>query len=542
MIHAVKTRLRTWRSVRLLRHWQRFVGKLRPRLRRQLAFGPAQRNAAPRRVFIPMIETSHYQSLQILLIGRLLQQRGHKVMVLLCDSQLHACEVRSVRMRLADPCLNCRFTRTRIAPLFGLDVTVLGDHVPAPRASELRAQAERIVADYPARFDYLGVDLIPLVNDSVTRHYYGALPAEDSAEMRERRAQYLASAMLTTEVARAVHGSFAPDIVFSNMDVYCDWAPYHRYLAAHGARSSTVSISPFNFHALLLNYAQLYGSPLRFERWRNRRPGRDLTVPERAELAGFIDRRFAGLSQIFVENAYFEASGTIAETLRIDRRRRNIFLFSNVFWDVGLSEMGSLFSGVIDWVIETIRMLADRADCHLYIKTHPAEQYDSSSSLKGVWHHVRERFPELPANVTHIAPDMKIKPYDLFPYIDVGVVYGGTIGIEMMLRGIPVVLAGVAPYSRLGLVEEPASREDYRALLTGNLQARVAERDAAALFAYFYFIKTLIPWGLTRRAYSDNFEGFTYGTAADVEPGRDPHLDHLLECIVDADKIPEDWR
>ena len=87
----------------------------------------------------------------------------------------------------------------------------------------------------------------------------------------------------------------------------------------------------------------------------------------------------------------------------------------------------------------------------------------------------------------------------------------------MMLRGIPVVLAGVAPYSKLDLVEEPVNREQYRALLVGDAPARVAERDEAELFAYFYFIKSLIPWNLTGRAYADNFEGFAFGSAADLK-------------------------
>ena len=51
----------------------------------------------------------------------------------------------------------------------------------------------------------------------------------------------LVGGVITTEVARAVHESFDPDIVFSHMDVYCEWAPYHRYLGARGARTVTVS-------------------------------------------------------------------------------------------------------------------------------------------------------------------------------------------------------------------------------------------------------------------------------------------------------------
>ena len=41
---------------------------------------------------------------------------------------------------------------------------------------------------------------------------------------------------------------------------------------------------------------------------------------------------------------------------------------------------------------------------------------------------------------------MKIKPYDLFPYIDLGIIYSGTLGLEMALSNVPVVSVGCTPY------------------------------------------------------------------------------------------------
>ena len=83
----------------------------------------------------------------------------------------------------------------------------------------------------------------------------------------------------------------------------------------------------------------------------------------------------------------------------------------------------------------------------------------------------------------------------------------------------------------------------YRAALLGETASSEIDRDQLELFAYFYFIRTGIPWKLTMRAYDDhNFGGFTISSLEDLEKGRDPYLDHLCNCILDPDNtVTEAW-
>ena len=60
---------------------------------------------------------------------------------------------------------------------------------------------------------------------------------------------------------------------------------------------------------------------------------------------------------------------------------------------------------------------------------------------------------------------MKILTYDLFEFIDVGLVFNGTLGLEMILNDIPVIACGKTPYSNLDLVSEPLDAEEYKQLL-----------------------------------------------------------------------------
>jgi hypothetical protein len=52
------------------------------------------------------------------------------------------------------------------------------------------------------------------------------------------------------------------------------------------------------------------------------------------------------------------------------------------------------------------------------------------------------------------------------------------------------------------------------------------------LYAYFYFVKTLIPWTLTKQAYADEFNGFDFASISDLNFGKDKYLDHIINCIV----------
>lgn len=267
-----------------------------------------------------------------------------------------------------------------------------------------------------------------------------------------------------------------------------------------------------------------------------------LSNAEKEELAEHMGRRYSGTSQIFRDSRMFEASPAV-DCLEIDRDKRNVFLFSNIYWDVGMTERKSLYDGVIPWVLDSIESFAHDSRGHLYIKPHPAEVYDSSTSLKGIESFIRDRFPHLPENVSIIAPELRINTYDLFPLINLGVVFNGTLGLEMLLHDIPVVVTGLAPYGHLDGLSRPTTVEEYRNVLTGRTEPSRPSLNEVELFAYFYFVKMHIPWTLTERAFADDFRGFAFDSLEALEPGRDPYLDHLCSCILDPEHtVIEGWQ
>lgn len=542
----VPHRLRTQPWVQKLKTRIKFQFTLSGRLKRQLSFAKGRVTERPfvgKRILVPIIETSHYQHHQILGIAKALQVGGAEVKVLICGEVLDGCEIKSVRkIGDRDPCWSCRFQAGHTTPLYGLDIVKLADFVSASRRVDIRNDAhELVLRGQPIQRH--GIHLDQAVQDSVIRYYYGAVPAEADQVVKVQQAQAM-SALLTAEVAFRIDEQWQPDIVLCNMSCYSPWEAFYKYYQQNGTRFRMISLTQFDFKSVTFNQFELYGDSRRFRHYAQARSASALSSSERVELDRFMQERYSGQADIFRSLNFFKTNSIPSETnlLHIDRNKRNIFLFSNIYWDVGLSEQGSLYSDVISWVLGTIDLLKNKPSIHLYIKPHPGEVFDTASSLKGISRIIREKYPQLPDNVTIIEPEMKIKTYDLFPLIDLGVIFTGTLGLEMMLAAIPVVSTGATTHHGLGFAAEPKTEGDYLALLLGKKEPPKFSRADLELFAYFYFIRSNMPFTLTEQAYGDDFDGFTFDSLDQLLPGKDPLLDHLCNCIMDLDHtIVEAW-
>lgn len=490
---------------------------------------------------VPLLQTSHYQYYQILALAKALQIRGAAVCVLICDSVLDGCELKNSRRRDRDPCLTCRHNARDLVELFGLETVRLSDLITEDQKRWLGEQAAALALEYPPVYEYKGVEIIGMTNDSVTRHYYGAVPAENSRELQAARRRYLYSALVGTDVAEQLHRDWHPTALMNDMAVYADWGPYARYFSQRGVPFNLVSMAPFNMNAVMLNYEQIYTGTDRFDRWRADRELEFLDAAEQQALQAFINERFAiggGFEQRF---GWFASDGGNFQLC--SKGERNVFLFPNLAWDKGIIYGDGLYRSVTDWVMDSVEILARQPDCHLYVKTHPAESYGSAHSGQGMEDSIRQRFGEIPSTVTIIPPELKLRAYDLFPMIDLGIVYNGTVGLEMLLKGIPVVVAGAAPYGGHGLALEPHTKSDYEDALLGRIKPLHPDARLVELFAYFYFIKSQIPWRLTPRVYFDDFRGFAFDRLDDLLPGKDPYLDHLCSCILEPGLVAvEAWK
>ena len=79
--------------------------------------------------------------------------------------------------------------------------------------------------------------------------------------------------------------------------------------------------------------------------------------------------------------------------------------------------------------------------------------------------------------------------------------------------------------------------------MLGEEKVIIPDQERVELFAYFYFIKSKIPWNLTEKAYGERFKGFTFNNLNEILPSKNKILDHLCDCIIAKDEkiVPEAW-
>lgn len=523
---------------------KRLKNKIIPNLKKQLFFADSTPRLATHyepTILIPYIETSHYCLYLMLIIGKALQLRGAKVNFLYCDNVLSACERISIHSQGIDVCRECRMNQEKLLPLYNLNSIKLGDLVSSQMRQDIQQRAKSICADYPEKFDYFGINLIPMVDDSVLRYFYGG-SARTTVELNEIRSRHMATAMISTYAAKEIKSMYKPDIILSLMFVYSAFQPYFDYYKQQGVRTVSLDMSCEVDSAVNISAMELYYSGDRFNNYLISRNNQPLNDNERDQLNQHLNNRYSGNNVYFKMTSMFDGSVDPRQILKINSAKKNIFLFPNLFWDVGVRLIGGLYPNVCEWVISTIDIVKENKDCHLYIKPHPIEKYNFTASQKSISDYIYEKFPVLPENVTIIDPGLKINTYKLLPYIDLGVLYSGTLGLELLLNNISVVIAGEAFYSRLGFCHEPKNINDYSdVLFSRKNQQMKANKELVELFAYFYFIKRVIPFDIMKPIYNNNnFEKYNIDSLDDLLPGKNYYLDHVCDCIL-HDKLPESW-
>ena len=101
---------------------------------------------------------------------------------------------------------------------------------------------------------------------------------------------------------------------------------------------------------------------------------------------------------------------------------------------------------------------AARPDVQLVVRIHPGERYTKGPSVADV---VKQALPELPEHIHLVAANDPVNTYDLVEIADLGLVYTTTVGMEMAMSGVPVIVAGQTHYRGRGFTLDPDSWEAY---------------------------------------------------------------------------------
>ena len=274
------------------------------------------------------------------------------------------------------------------------------------------------------------------------------------------------------------------------------------------------------------------------------RGGTPLSAAEREAIAGLYRARRGG--QLWAnfgrqwQAAPGEGARAVQQGLGLDPSRPVVLLCTNVVGDSLALGRQVFTAGMADWLAATTRWFGQHPQAQLIVRVHPGELLGAGHPSADI---VRQELPDLPAHVLVVPPESKINTYDLMELAHLGLVYTTTVGMEMAMAGIPVIVAGATHYRGRGFTDEPASMEEY----LHALEARIAEplgrrlapevSDLAWRYAYRFFFEYpfVFPWHLVR--FWEDIAGLPFEAVLTTEAW--PAYSRTLRALAGE---PVDWQ
>jgi hypothetical protein len=182
-------------------------------------------------------------------------------------------------------------------------------------------------------------------------------------------------------------------------------------------------------------------------------------------------------------------------------QRPVVLLAANVIGD-SLTLGRQVFSqSMTEWLERTLQFFAGYPQARLVVRIHPGERYTDGPSVADL---VRRVLPQLPDTIHLVKADDPVNTYDLVEIADLGLVYTTTVGMEMAMSGVPVIVAGQTHYRGKGITLDPTSWEAYFGMLEqsladpGRARPSQAQVERAWHYAYSFFFEypCPFPWHL----------------------------------------------
>jgi hypothetical protein len=227
---------------------------------------------------------------------------------------------------------------------------------------------------------------------------------------------------------------------------------------------------------------------------------KSLTEAEREEIAALEDARTSAKKYDkgtrFWQDVASMGGEQLKATLGLDERPVAL-LATNVLGDSLTLGRNAFASSMAEWIEKTVQYFAKRDDVQLVVRVHPGERLMKGPSMLGV---IERALPERPEHIHVVGPDEKLNTYDCMEIAGLGLAYTTTVGMEMAMRGVPVILAGVTHYRGRGFTFDPTSWDEYYATLERLLSDLPAYRldqeqvETAWNYAYRFFFDFPMPF------------------------------------------------
>lgn len=265
-----------------------------------------------------------------------------------------------------------------------------------------------------------------------------------------------------------------------------------------------------------------------------------LDAPRKMELEETMKQREYGLG-MYLDHGKFTKriqKDYVLKKLNIESTDNIGLLFTNLTWDASLVGADIIFKDPYEWVSRTINWFSDKEDRVLMIKVHPAETIHGTRN--SFISYINEMHTDLPKNIIVLPPHTELSTYDLIDVADYGIIYTSTAGLEMALKGKPVITAAYTHFIKKGFTFDSKNYDNYFELLKmlNTLEMNQEMKEKALIYAYLHFCSREIPFKYLQfdnELFSSprlNLQSYK-----DLSPGSDQILDNLCNAIINGNEF-----
>lgn len=481
------------------------------------------------------------------LLGVALARRGAVPEVLLCDSTLPAClrgnvnnypeEAEFVTNGPRDRyCKGCFENSESCFNSAGIAVHKYSDYLSENDRNTAISISMETPFEEISNFHLEGVSVGEHAFAGALRFFArGTLEGEANGEVVLRR--FFEAALLTTFALNELFNRNKFDVAVFSHGIYIPLGIVGEVARKKGVRVVNW-VTAYRKQRFIFSHGDTYHHTMisePVEHWDDL----ELTQTMEERTMAYLESRTQGTRDwIWFHEKPEEEMAKIASELGLNPGKPTIGLLTNVVWDAQLHFKANAFSNMLEWITETIKYFSDRKDLQLVIRVHPAEIRGTVKSRQRVVDEINKKILELPPNIFIIGPDSPISTYAAMEACDSVIIFGTKTGVELIARGIPVIVAGEAWVRNKGLTSDANSKKEYFEILDSLPFRKRLDREKviqARKYAHHFFFRRMIP--LPMIIPNEGFPPFkvclTNG-GKDLAPGKSLGLDVICEGILEG--------
>lgn len=222
----------------------------------------------------------------------------------------------------------------------------------------------------------------------------------------------------------------------------------------------------------------------------------------------------------------------IISSIGLDMSKKIFVCYPNVYWDSVHMGIEAVAKDLTNWLIEMVKFAQKNEQIQLIIRTHPGEVKVTKFMVSKMTlaDNLYQRFSDLPPNVFIIDPTSNISSYSLANLATGNLVWNGTIGLELALRGIKPIVIADSYYAKKGFTLDFLDFDELaKFLITMKDKPKLSddEKKLAEIFSFYVRFKRKFnaPFFVGTRCWMCNFKS--------LSPGKNEALDNLVGFFLD---------